>query len=57
MRSDYDQGIHDAADAAYVALQECMINEHGVTRAEIEEKGRFIMDHILKLQKQSHASK
>ena len=38
MRSDYDQGIHDAADAAYIALQECMINEHGVTRAEIEEK-------------------
>jgi hypothetical protein len=49
MKDTYNKAIKAAADAAYVAYMETMMNDPRVNRDEVDEKAKYIMKQVLQL--------
>ena len=48
---DYNKAIEEAAEAAYVAYMETMMDHPRVSRDEADEKAKYIMEQVLQLKR------
>ena len=51
MKDTYNKAIESAANAAYVAYMETMMNDPRVIRDEADEKAKYIMERVLQLKR------